>query len=723
MPAQYRNALRLAAALLLAVATFPAVSHQPESMQPVTLGSTPVTTTGTVAELTVKNQMTGLTLRYFGLRLDQGGSYALNGIGLDALSDGSRINATGTLTGSLFNVYLFGIATPTVGAAGVTPRALMPKSITGTLAVYHKDFFDQGRGEYGLAVRDSFGKMTLLNVATIPDSLAIGMLITVDGSIAADGTSLDANSITILAGPPAELNDVAGAPVTNTVLVIPIRFSDTPAGDPWNSAAINTEFQTKVAPYYAEVSYGKQLLNISVACMTAPVAAGCAGKTDANGWLQSTSPTPVNCDFNTMGSLADTAAAAAGYDKTVTQNKFVYYVLPSIGACGWAGLAYVGYGHAWSNGYNALWVYGHELGHNFGLWHAGSLRCTGQVIGGTCSVSEYGDPFDVMGNIEQMHFNAMQKSVLNWIPATSVKTHTTGTATYTLSPIENSGQSTYAVMIPAAANRTYWIEYRQPIGVDSRMSVYPNNGAQIRVGSPLQFPCTNCGGDDTQILDMTQGTSSSFGDAALLVGQTYTDSLYGITVHVISATASALTLSVSAPGASPAPTVAGAVSRKTHGAAGVFDLPLSLVATNPTTEPRVGPAQSIVFDFGKPITSATVAVSEGTATAAAPTFSGNSVIVSLTGVTNRQYVTVALSNVASADGGTGGAGSVRIGFLAGDVNQSRVVSVADVALVNSALAQTVTASNYLKDVNASGTLTVADKAIANANEATALPTP
>ena len=86
------------------------------------------------------------------------------------------------------------------------------------------------------------------------------------------------------------MNDVAAAPVTNTVLVIPIRFSDTPASDPFNAAAINTEFQTHVGPYYQEVSYGQQLLNITVACSTT-VLAGCAGRTDANGWLQSTSPT------------------------------------------------------------------------------------------------------------------------------------------------------------------------------------------------------------------------------------------------------------------------------------------------------------------------------------------------------------------------------------------------------------------------------------------------
>jgi len=172
-----------------------------------------------------------------------------------------------------------------------------------------------------------------------------------------------------------------------------------------------------------------------------------------------------------------------------------------------------------------------------------------------------------------------------------------------------------------------------------------------------------------------------------------------------------------------APTLASAVSRKVHGSAGTFDLPLSAVTTSPSTEPRRGSAHTIVFTFYQPISAATVSISEGIATPSAPFFTGNDVIVNLTGVTNIQYVTVSLTNVASIEGGTGGSGSVRIGFLLGDVNQNRVVTVSDLSLVNVQLAQSVTAVNYLNDVNASGTLTVADKGITNAKLTTALPAP
>ena len=103
--------------------------------------------------------------------------------------------------------------------------------------------------------------------------------------------------------------------------------------------------------------------------------------------------------------------------------------------------------------------------------------------------------------------------------------------------------------------------------------------------------------------------------------------------------------------------------------------------------------------------------------------SGNDVILTFTGVTDIQYVTITLGNVASTDGGTGGSGSVRVGFLVGDVNQTRVVTVADLGLVNAQLAQVVTAANFLKDVNVSGTISVADKGITNANLTRALSAP
>jgi hypothetical protein len=99
------------------------------------------------------------------------------------------------------------------------------------------------------------------------------------------------------------------------------------------------------------------------------------------------------------------------------------------------------------------------------------------------------------------------------------------------------------------------------------------------------------------------------------------------------------------------------------------------------------------------------------------------VILTLAGVADAQYVTLALANVTAVGGTTGGAASVRIGFLAGDVNGSRSVSLSDLLAVNAALTQAVTAANYLADVNLSGTMTLADKLIVSGRLTQALPAP
>jgi hypothetical protein len=171
------------------------------------------------------------------------------------------------------------------------------------------------------------------------------------------------------------------------------------------------------------------------------------------------------------------------------------------------------------------------------------------------------------------------------------------------------------------------------------------------------------------------------------------------------------------------PTLASVSARKLHGVAGPFDLPLALTPSDPTTEPRLGPAHAIVFTFDSVVTGGTPALSEGTATVGAPTFNGNELIVPLTAVGNGQYLTLTVGNVSTAGGGTGGSGSVRIGFLAGDVNQTRVVTLSDLGLVNAQLAQPVNAANFAMDVNASGTLTLADKGNVNANLTHILPPP
>ena len=150
---------------------------------------------------------------------------------------------------------------------------------------------------------------------------------------------------------------------------------------------------------------------------------------------------------------------------------------------------------------------------------------------------------------------------------------------------------------------------------------------------------------------------------------------------------------------------------------------LSLAATTPTVEPRLGPDATLVLNFDKPIASATAAVTAGTATLQGATIAGSSVILTLGNVANAQYVTLGVAGITAVDGTTGGAASLRVGFLAGDVSGNRSVSLSDLLAVNAALTQGASAASYLVDVNLSGTVTLADKLLVGSRLTQALPAP
>ncbi|HEV7360477.1 MAG TPA: Ig-like domain repeat protein, partial [Mycobacterium sp.] len=506
----------------------------------------------------------------------------LRGAGSESLFKGTRILATGRRAGDTLQVESYGIT------SGPSPRAAIqaagPEQVQGTLLLAHADDLANDRSEFKLVVHGDDALDTELQLGIMPDVLRTGMRIVAYGTRRADKLSLDTNRVEVLAQAAAPTSKIQSFGIqsltTNKVLVLLVKFTDNV--EPFTSAAVQQVMVTNpgsVANYYHEVSFGQEQLNITV----------------TPSWLQSGIAPPATCDYSTIGAQADAAYAAAfPADNTVYQNRF--YVFSHLNACGWAGLAYVGFGRAYSNGYNTLGVYGHELGHNFGLLHAGRLACPGLSICSSGGVTEYGDVFDVMGNTSTMHFNAAQKSILQWIPGTSVKTHTTGTATYTLAPIESGGGNSYAIKIPAAANRTYWVEYRQPIGFDGPALgafVFPSNGAQIRVSSPFE---STSGSDDTQLLDMTPGTSS-FVDAALLAGQSYTDTTYGITITVGSASPTSLDVTVAlGPGSPTTTTLASSVNPSALGTTVTFTA--SVTGTAPTGTVNFTDAGSTVAGCG-----------------------------------------------------------------------------------------------------------------------------
>lgn len=162
----------------------------------------------------------------------------------------------------------------------------------------------------------------------------------------------------------------------------------------------------------------------------------------------------------------------------------------------------------------------------------------------------------------------------------------------------------------------------------------------------------------------------------------------------------------------PVPTAA--VSRKAHGGAGNFNVPVSVVsgasppAGSPPVEHRGGSAFSLVVTFDRDVVSGGAAVSAGTGTAGTPVFSGSTMTIPLSGVQNAQTLRVALSNIVANDGGVLGAAVVSMRVLAGDVNGDGTVNALDMGQSKLRSGQAVNATTFIYDANMDGAINVLD---------------
>jgi hypothetical protein len=158
-------------------------------------------------------------------------------------------------------------------------------------------------------------------------------------------------------------------------------------------------------------------------------------------------------------------------------------------------------------------------------------------------------------------------------------------------------------------------------------------------------------------------------------------------------------------GSGPAPS--GAVSRKTHGGAGAFDIPLPLTGAA-GVECRTGGTNGshrIVVTFERPVTMSGATISNGAAAVSSWSSGGVQAIVDLVNVADNQQIAVTL-NV--NDGLNSGPVTIPMGILAGDSNGDRTVNTGDALQVRSRSGGEVNANTFRSDVNADGTINSGD---------------
>lgn len=134
-----------------------------------------------------------------------------------------------------------------------------------------------------------------------------------------------------------------------------------------------------------------------------------------------------------------------------------------------------------------------------------------------------------------------------------------------------------------------------------------------------------------------------------------------------------------------------------------------------TVEPRViGSAHKVVFQFNGPVTSVgSVSTTAGSATSL---MTGNDVVVTLTGVAGNSRAMLTLNGVNGA-----GPFTASLGFLVGDVNNTRSVNASDISGVKARSGQVVDAANFKFDLNVTGSINASDISAVKARSGLALP--
>ena len=179
-------------------------------------------------------------------------------------------------------------------------------------------------------------------------------------------------------------------------------------------------------------------------------------------------------------------ASKVGWTAGSGKHLLVYFARYA-GCSGIAGLGTVGNGVGsggvtWTNGYNAVGVIGHELGHNLGLGHSQELDCAVSGVRvmdaapSNCSARSYWDTNDIMAVSwnYQGYLNASHLRFLGLLDGTG-ETQATSSGQVTLSPLE-TGSGMRVLTLAKGADR-YVVEFRQAIGLDAWMATTTGWGA------------------------------------------------------------------------------------------------------------------------------------------------------------------------------------------------------------------------------------------------------
>lgn len=288
------------------------------------------------------------------------------------------------------------------------------------------------------------------------------------------------------------------------LLYIPTLYSD--QGSPPTTRTAAESSLAQVAQYYATQSYQQTALTSVV---TDPITAPQPASYYSGAGLVQL--------YNDVTALARTA----GWDP----DEFDFVFIRHSGGPGGPGVGLVGQKGAWVQ--TDSWsVLAHELGHNYGLFHANAWRARTSFPSGPGEIVEYADAFDMMGP-NRGSFNAYEKSVLHWMPDWAVP-RITNSGVYRIQAFDTASivsNQVYALTVRKDV-RDYWLDFRGEFK-NGTLAPYALNGLQIH------WPQWSQSRGGSTLVDSTSGTPQDFNDAPLAIGRTFSDSQAGVHITTL----------------------------------------------------------------------------------------------------------------------------------------------------------------------------------------------
>jgi|GEM_PF-2837690 PKD domain./Calx-beta domain. len=321
---------------------------------------------------------------------------------------------------------------------------------------------------------------------------------------------------------PGPEGESAASPWTEgakTLLYIRVTFSDLPAAEPLSLATAQSH-QASVATFYDENSCGKT----SVATTFTPtlVLPNSEAYYNANSWTVL---------------LADAVAAATTAGYPASNYDFYAVATKKLASMSWAGRAFIGGSGCHLNGDFALRVTAHEIGHNFGLYHAnynytsGESPVSREALASAPENSpsqQYGHRYHMMGasgTTTAYHFSARDKYLLDWIPASDVPVILQSGVYRLYRSDHKDATGVRSLRVPAGdpVRSHFWLSYRR---------LFPGN-AYFSSGAEVLWGRNTLVSDGTLLIDTTpfsndgphadssNGDNNDKVDAALTLGRMF----------------------------------------------------------------------------------------------------------------------------------------------------------------------------------------------------------